>query len=87
MARPTVKRNLYRHNVTKYIYAIAHKTEVSFPQSAFPTPEPFALFTLAFQGRHPEDENTIVVSAHDLSTNFSQYDPLKADTPTKSTGQ
>jgi hypothetical protein len=42
---------------------------------------PFSLYTLQFEGRHPDDENTIVVSATDLAENFTAYQPIKADRP------
>ena len=84
MARPTPpsRKELYRHNVTRYIYCVAHKTTVRIESAATPAPPAFDLFTLKFEGRHPEDENTIVVSAADLADNFTIYQPIQADRPT-----
>jgi hypothetical protein len=51
------------------------------PESIGVPAAPFLLYTLRYQGRHPDDENTIVVSAADLADNFTAYQPIKADRP------
>ena len=77
MARPTTPKTYYRDKNTRYIYRISYRTKIRFADAGFPTPEPVEMLTLKFEGRHPEDENTIFVSLSDLLENFEVYEPLK----------
>jgi hypothetical protein len=81
MARPTKPKPLYKNRITGYIYRIAHRTMIQIESNATPEPPAFALYTLRFQGRHPEDENTILVGEHDLRDNFTRYEPIQSDRP------
>lgn len=86
MARPQPKtKPLFKSNDTGYIYSIAYRVKVDYGNPAgIPTPEPFYLITLSFHGEHPEYENTIVTTQADFERNFTPYNPIKTDTPTKS---
>lgn len=88
MARPAPKpRPLYKHTGTGYIYRIAHRTTVKIQSTATPAPPEFYLYTLRFEGRHPDDENVIVVSDNDLAEDFTLYEPIKATTPGRANEQ
>lgn len=88
MARPAPKpKPLYKSRTTGYIYRIAHRTTVKVQSSATPAPPAFDLYTLRFEGRHPDDENVIVVSESDLAEGFTIYEPIKAATPGRANEQ
>ena len=84
MAQPTKKapEPLYRDKTTRYISRNAYRTKIGFADTGFPTPEPVELLTLKFEGQHPDNENTIVVSGSDFRQNFEAYDPIKTTTAT-----
>lgn len=73
MAKPTNKKDLYRNKWTGYIYSVAYRVAVHFNSNATPDPGKVELLTLAFQGQHPDYENTIVTTEADFRSNFEPY--------------
>jgi len=83
MARPTTKaRQLYKSKQTGYIYAVSYRVPVKLGGNGLPQYE-FEMVTLCFQGKSPDDEDTIVTTGRDFLESFEPYNPIKADTHTK----
>ena len=82
MAKTIKKKDLYRNKWTGYIYSVAYRVPIHFNSHATPEPGKVELLTLAFQGEHPDHENTIVTTDADFRNNFEQYIPIQSTTPT-----
>lgn len=71
---------LYKSRTTGYIYSVAYRVTARIGGKATPSGE-VELVTLAFHGKHPEYENTIVTTGEDFSENFTLYNPIQSTTP------